>query len=461
MLCLGFTHGTFADFAPVENVDQARLSRIAAAKEYKKGEDVIIQYDTGVYIEITETFTAHEKVEFQSSEVAEQEFLRNLVAERINDSTKFGLSDGVLGSKSPLGNFGEDAASSEKSTLREFSQKIGKVEYPALEVAYRDDSKNGTLKVSGILVDLTLPQLDPKLWLDESAAMELAIASLSQYAVGERGRWFAEAVKGGQLKGRLFIDVYRTSSALSVEPIFRVEGHDSVAYVNLYTGVVNTQSRSPKSVSNEVKTNVCRPGLSMWHDSCASNPNLPNNPQVYTVFGEDSSGNRVCTDGFPFYLPTTAQCLLFSYQMAHEVIKQSEDLLDDQFSDLCCSNLGETVTAYGTTFKQLDVHMHSPYPELSGDNAYFWVGGSPWRATIFVNYNLANYGAAGGWQNLIGHEWAHAYARYYGSFQSGGLGNGGADDGMIVLRSIEEGLANAFSVIVDKIVVAKYFCPQF
>jgi hypothetical protein len=168
-------------------------------------------------------------------------------------------------------------------------------------------------------------------------------------------------------------------------------------------------------------------------------------PQVYTVFGELGDGSRICADQPPFNQPVTAQCATMGYKEAHEVIRQSEDLLSDLYPSNCCGVMGQQVSFLGTTFRQLDIMLNSPSPGNSA--AYFHIQGVPARAMIVIHNVYTSGQNAKGWRNLVGHEWSHAYHEYYG--HPSGL------DGLqysldIAGSSMAEGFSDIWAVILHK-----------
>lgn len=70
---------------------------------------------------------------------------------------------------------------------------------------------------------------------------------------------------------------------------------------------------------------------------------------------------------------------------------------------------------------------------------------------IVVAISLEDDDSTGGWENFIGHEWAHAYMNHLGSAFTGGLGQpNSSNDNMVIRNSLMEGLSDAWAVILYK-----------
>lgn len=213
--------------------DPERFERIATAPERSIGEDedIVTQYETGIWLDITEPLDGSETSVLRNGSGSEQlQIINDLIAAQVSNSSRFRLNEGLSIAQTDVGDV---------TTTLDVMQNINSHQLSALKVRIPTTGDAATINISGILVDPSLPQLDQTQWTDETSAQELAIVELKQYAGGMKGSWFWEANNKSEIKGVVTIDV-NWSNELTVQPIYTVVSDEAIAQVNLYTGEVTS-----------------------------------------------------------------------------------------------------------------------------------------------------------------------------------------------------------------------------
>ena len=99
-------------------------------------------------------------------------------------------------------------------------------------------------RITGLLINPHLPQLNRKNWMPEKAAIQMATDLLRLKADGFSA-WFLHQVEEGKIAGTEQIDVTQTEEGYAVFPIYEVVGNRTVVRINLYDGSMETFENSP------------------------------------------------------------------------------------------------------------------------------------------------------------------------------------------------------------------------
>tara|TARA_R110001592_G_scaffold343029_1_gene633221 strand:+ start:62450 stop:63094 length:645 start_codon:yes stop_codon:yes gene_type:complete len=99
-------------------------------------------------------------------------------------------------------------------------------------------------RVTGLLINPLLPQLNRKNWMPEKAAIQMATDVLMRKSDGFSA-WFLHQVEEGKIAGKVQSDVTYTGDGYTVFPIYEVGGDYTIVRINLYDGSMETFENSP------------------------------------------------------------------------------------------------------------------------------------------------------------------------------------------------------------------------